>query len=71
MRASCAGYGVSSCPYLGWKKNMNPTNITAPARSTSPFDAPRRNIVKSAITTSGNPTPTAGPAAQGELFSGK
>ena len=50
---------------------MNPTSITPPARSTIPFEAPRRNIVKSAITTSGKPTPTAGPAAQGEAFSGK
>jgi hypothetical protein len=55
----------------GWKKRRNPTSAIAPATSTRPAEMPIMNIVNTPITTSGNPRPYAGPAAHGELFSGK
>jgi hypothetical protein len=55
----------------GWKKRRNPTSATAPAASTRAVEMPSMNIVNTPIRTSGKPTPYAGPAAHGELFSGK
>jgi hypothetical protein len=34
-------------------------------------ERPAKSIVNTPIITSGNPTPSEGPAAHGELFSGK
>jgi hypothetical protein len=43
----------------------------AAAPTTRTVDEPARNRVSTPINMSGNPALSAGPAAQGELFSGK
>ena len=56
--------------YRGCMKKSVPTRIKAPATSTSCQESPMMKIVKTPIRTSGKPRPYAGPAGQGELFSG-
>src|SRR5206468_12052707 len=55
----------------GWKKKSTPTSTIPAATTTRRVDLPAKNRVRTPIKTSGKPTPSAGPAAHGELFSGK
>jgi hypothetical protein len=56
----------------GWKKASTPTSvIAAPTIVSVVEEDPARKSMNMPINTSGKPTPYAGPAAHGELFSGK
>jgi glyoxalase family protein len=55
----------------GWKKRRSPTSTIALARIRRKVESLPMKIVSTPIRTSGKPAPYPGPAAHGELFSGK
>ena len=58
-------------PYRGWKKSAIPTNVIAAPAIVIKVEEPAMKTVITPTITSGKPAPSAGPAAHGELFSGK